>query len=308
MAGRRYEFLAYSNSALKEHSVYFVAPFTDEALGVMTAERIREGLGNFNSVINCPARYGARMSQAFTSTNVSITVDTDDIQIVEDIEENGVIFTDGVGTCSRQTMDSIAESLRFNGSQKRNRQRRGKFGAVQIRLGGSKGILSVDYLNNEPGTIYIRRSMWKFASQSHDVEIADTFECPKRMFLNRPLIMILETLGTPLASFLKLQQKEINFVETAVESFKSSAQLLEGHGLGTAFRIPSVFLSLSDFGLTVDARPSASDFFGDGMNLAVNHVLHDLKHRARIPVEGSYTLVGVADIHRFLREGEIFGQ
>ena len=43
------------------------------------------------------------------------------------------------------------------------------------------------------------------------------------------------------------------------------------------------------------------------MEFAVNHVLRELKHRTRIPVPGkdSWTLVGVADIHRELKEGEI---
>jgi hypothetical protein len=44
----------------------------------------------------------------------------------------------------------------------------------------------------------------------------------------------------------------------------------------------------------------------ESLDLAVQHVLRELKHRARIPVPGSWTLVGIADIHDFLKEGEIF--
>lgn len=323
IAGRLYEFLAYSNSALKENSVYFVAPFTHSVHGPVTAERIRSGLGNFNNVVYCPARYGARMSQAFTSTNISITVTAEEIipipditfrynetfvvNAVETLTTKTVNFTDGVGVCSRQTMNSIADSLRFNGSQKQNRRRRGEFGAVQIRLGGSKGMISVDYLRSDINTIYIRESMMKFTSPSLDVEIADTFEKPKRMYLNRPLIMILETLGTPIEAFRSLQEKEINSVTKAVDSFESSARLLERHGLGTAFRVPSVLLSLANLDLDIDGPLDTNDLFAHGMNLAVNHILRDLKHKARIPVDGSYTLVGVADVHKFLQENEVFG-
>lgn len=39
---------------------------------------------------------------------------------------------------------------------------------------------------------------------------------------------------------------------------------------------------------------------------AVNHVLRELKHHARIPVPESWTLVGIADIHNVLEEGQVF--
>lgn len=32
----------------------------------------------------------------------------------------------------------------------------------------------------------------------------------------------------------------------------------------------------------------------------------ELKHRCRIPIEGAWNLVGVADIHGYLNEGEVF--
>lgn len=49
-------------------------------------------------------------------------------------------------------------------------------------------------------------------------------------------------------------------------------------------------------------------FWRHMMSFAINHVLRELKHHARIPVPGpeSWTLVGVADTHGFLKEGEIF--
>ena len=42
------------------------------------------------------------------------------------------------------------------------------------------------------------------------------------------------------------------------------------------------------------------------MEFAVNHVLRDLKQRARIPIPGAWTLVGVADVHGFLQKDQIF--
>jgi hypothetical protein len=47
-------------------------------------------------------------------------------------------------------------------------------------------------------------------------------------------------------------------------------------------------------------------FYRQMMEYAVHHVLRELKHHARIPIPGAWTLVGVADVHKFLGEGEIF--
>lgn len=46
VAGRRYEFLAYSQSSLREATVWFMSPFEHEGK-LVTAQRIRIALGNF---------------------------------------------------------------------------------------------------------------------------------------------------------------------------------------------------------------------------------------------------------------------
>jgi len=48
------------------------------------------------------------------------------------------------------------------------------------------------------------------------------------------------------------------------------------------------------------------DFYDRMVEITIHHVLRDLKHHARIPVDEGYTLVGVADIHDYLQEGEVF--
>lgn len=64
------------------------------------AEAIRDTLGSFEKVIHFPALYGARMSQAFTATDPSVTVDPEETIIIPDIkrkDRNGREwnFTDG---------------------------------------------------------------------------------------------------------------------------------------------------------------------------------------------------------------------
>lgn len=47
IAGRKFDFLGYSQSALREHSTWFIAPFRFEGK-VVTAATIRESLGDFS--------------------------------------------------------------------------------------------------------------------------------------------------------------------------------------------------------------------------------------------------------------------
>jgi RNA-dependent RNA polymerase len=62
LCGREYSFLGYSNSSLKEHSVWFVSPFRNNKGSTVTAQTIRDGLGTFTKEQYFPARLAARMA------------------------------------------------------------------------------------------------------------------------------------------------------------------------------------------------------------------------------------------------------
>ena len=81
-----------------------------------------------------------------------------------------------------------------------------------------------------------------------------------------------------------------------------SLALLEQYGLGASFKLASVFLNLHKLG----ASTSNSAFHLQLIDFAVHHVLRELKYHARIPVPDGWTLPGVADIHGYLEENEIF--
>ncbi|KAI0079598.1 RdRP-domain-containing protein [Panus rudis PR-1116 ss-1] len=310
VGGRHFEFLAYSQSALKEHAVWFVKEFRDNER-VVNASSIIEGLGDFRSrdpnLIRCPARYAARISQAFTATDSSLSIETDELLLIDDIErpdpENpsrSFCFTDGVGTISPDLARAIWRELRSKG--RRNRRSGTYPRAYQVRLGGAKGMLSVDHrLSGD--VICTRPSMVKFDAPDLHVEIARAFDKPGPFYLNRPLIMILEALEVPYETFHELQNNAVIAARQSIVSLARSAFLLESYGLGTSFRLQSIMLSLDKLGV----GPLNEDaFWHQMMDFAINHVLRDLKHHARIPVPNAWNLVGVADIHAYLREGEIF--
>jgi RNA-dependent RNA polymerase len=306
VAGRLFTFLAYSQSALKEHAVWFVRPFNDIQHGYVDAATIIKSLGTFENLafdrnlIYCPARYGARISQAFTTTDASVTVEAEEIFPLRDITRNGWCFTDGVGTISKDMANAIFQELNSSGRRK-NRQR-ARPRAYQVRFQGSKGMLSVDHTLSGR-VIFLRDSMIKFdAPDSLEIEIARSFDRPGKYYLNRPLIMILEGLGVPYNTFKRYQDDAVAETQTSNESLRHAAMFLEAHGLGASFRLTSVMTSLDSLGVEL---PDDA-FHQRMMEFAVHHVLRELKHRARIPVPGGWTLVGVADNHNFLREGQIF--
>ena len=125
IAGRKYWFLAYSQSALKEHSVWFMRPFRNvDGVSVHPAFIINS-LGDFDNapdskLVYCPGRYGARISQAFTSTDSGVSIQPEEIHCASDVEILKVPgdptsgkwnFTDGVGTVSPDLGKEIWDTI-----------------------------------------------------------------------------------------------------------------------------------------------------------------------------------------------------
>ncbi|KAI0033371.1 RNA-directed RNA polymerase 2 [Vararia minispora EC-137] len=309
IAGHEFEFLAYSQSALKEHAVWFVRPFVHKDSSHRTREvsaaSIIKSLGSFDDATRyCPARYAARISQAFTATDAAV-VEVEEVLQSKDketvFEGTKYCFTDGVGQLSLELAQDIWKQLRA--FRKRINRSKGHPRAFQIRFGGSKGMLAVNH-KLKGNTIVLRPSMTKFtASEQNVVEIARAFDRPGGYFLNRPLIMLLEGLGVPYEVFERYQDKAVAEVKEAKADVRGAAGLLERYGLGTSFRIPSVLNSLARLGID---HIIGDVFYDKVLEFAVNHILRDLKNHARIPVPQGWTLVGVVDEHDQLAEGEIF--
>ena len=308
VGGRHFDFLAYSQSALKEHAVWFVKPFVTPQGDRIDAASIIASLGDFTQpdpdLVKCPARYAARISQAFTATDASTTVEAEEIIKAQDIfdAENQWNFTDGVGTISREMARAIWGELRRRRRRLGNRTTYPR--AYQIRFQGSKGMLSIDH-KLQGKVIVLRPSMIKFeAPQSTTIEIARAFDKPGPFYLNRPLIMILEQLGVPCTTFEDLQESAVRNAQHSVESFERAGRLLEAYGLGQSYKLYSVMISLEK--LSLSPISLGDPFYRGMMDFAVNHVLRELKYHARIPVENAWNLVGVADVHGYLNEGEVF--
>lgn len=73
---------------------------------LLHARLVIKRLGDF-SMIRSPAKCAARIGQAFSQTFSSITLPSEAIRDLPDIERNGRKFSDGVGTCSESVMKKI---------------------------------------------------------------------------------------------------------------------------------------------------------------------------------------------------------
>jgi hypothetical protein len=114
--------------------------------------------------------------------------------------------------------------------------------------------------------------------------------------------MVLEGLGVPFQVFEKYQDMAVVETRKAGDSVKQAATMLENFGLGSSYRLPSVLLSLHKLDIFKNHDP----FYEKMIEYAIHHVLRDLKNLARIPVPKAWTLVGVADVHKYLKPKQIF--
>ncbi|KAJ3841711.1 RNA dependent RNA polymerase-domain-containing protein [Lentinula raphanica] len=316
LAGQWFEFLAYSTSALREHSVWFMTPFRHPSEGLVTAQKIRDSIGDFepppDAEINpgkppllwCPSKYAARLAQAFTSTERSVRIHRSQWMIIPDMGEEPYLFTDGVGTISQSLADEIWDELCKSRPDRAHRAL--KPSAYQIRFLGFKGVVVIDKeLDNLPGNIRmcLRPSMRKFENsnaEEADIEIAEAFETPMAAYFNRPLVMILEDRGVPRPTFLDLLRNAVADAQLVDNSIHDCHTFLAEHSFGNVYRLPRILKQLAvEYQAEItnsDNRVNIDSKFLKGLrNVARMQVLKDIKHNARILIPDSHLLVGVAD-------------
>lgn len=105
----------------------------------VTAQSIRDSIGDFSKLSHYPARKAARISQAFSATAPSVTLRSEDILEVPDKTFGNTNFTDGVGTMSFDLCVAVTDAL----NRERPTPLPSLVEAIQFRLGGFKGMLSL---------------------------------------------------------------------------------------------------------------------------------------------------------------------
>ncbi|KAL4925196.1 RNA dependent RNA polymerase [Aspergillus undulatus] len=294
IAGRTYTFLGFSHSSLRSHSVWFAAPFVDDNENLQTYFTIIKAIGTFANITS-PARCAARIGQAFSDTPFAVNLKENGIAVykIPDVEVGKRVYSDGVGTISRDAVDTIHSILPT---------RKGLPTCFQIRLGGAKGMLSLDPLL-KGSQIRIRPSMVKFdAENRRDVEICGSGSKPIPLVLNRQVIKIMEDMGVSDDWFLKLQGLRVEQLRKATATIKNTANFIKNQGIGDCIRIYRLLLLFHKLKLNYKEVP----FLRAVVEAAVLRELRLLKHKARIPVRKGITLFGIMDETGFLEENQVF--
>ena len=187
VCGRRYEFLFDKGAG--SPTVWFLSPTNNVSRNDYLGR-----LGSFGDVD--VTKLGDRIGLAFTQTKPVIQLAKEQIIPIPELTHNGYKFSDGCGVIGWEIAKRVVE---LNAGDKVP-------GAVQIRLGGVKGMLSVkdDF---PPDKIGIRPSMCKFTSNHRFLEVKQVAKRSDNNSLFSQALLIMKHLGVPSEVFLDLQRK-----------------------------------------------------------------------------------------------------
>ncbi|KAK0201149.1 RNA dependent RNA polymerase-domain-containing protein [Desarmillaria ectypa] len=249
---RRYVFLAAGESQLKEHSCWMIYEEPDRGF---TADIVRQNMGDFGH-IRVVAKYASRMGLCFSATRK--VCDITSIEDIADIEHDEYNYTDGVGNCSAELADQCAKALGNTMSPS----------AVQIRMGGYKGVLSV--------LPYLQPNHISTHSHAH---------------LNRQAISLLSHLGVPDEVFVRMmtvQIENIKNIERHIHRLDDSKH--EARKLYKSSELPILQMLKAGF--------AREHLLRNVLKCIECQLLQDLKYRARIQVNDGAFLMGIADEYR----------
>ena len=278
---RRYEFLAFGSSQMRQSGVYFFCP-TDH----ISCDDIRKWMGEFKH-IKVVAKHAARLGQCLSTTREIRGVSIPTIRPIPDINASGYCFTDGVGIVSDFLRQMIIEEMALDVFDEPS--------AFQFRMGGCKGVLAV-WPQAKGLEVQVRQSQEKFKAAFNGLEI---IKCANfaTATLNRQTITILEFLGVPPRAFLDLLDQQLRLYEAAMTDNNAAIQLLTRFVDENQTSLVIAELLRAGFRTTEFQEP----FVSNVLSLWRSWSLKLLKEKARIQVEKSAFVLGCVDETKTLR-------
>nr|AJA90762.1 RNA-dependent RNA polymerase 2 [Cycas revoluta] len=287
IGNKRFEFLAFSASQLRENSVWMFA--SNDKVSV---DSIRKWMGEFCNMRNI-AKCASRMGQCFSSSKQTISVPEHEVLVIPDIEisSDGIryCFSDGIGKISLQLAKQMASKCGL---------RMPPPSAFQIRYGGYKGVVAVDPTSFIK--LSLRPSMLKFNSKNTMLDVINWsrfLPC----FLNREIITLLSTLGVPDQNFEYLQKKTIEHLDHMLVSTERALDVLQIMCLGEDHRM-LVEMLLGGY------SPNTEPYLSMMLQAFREYQLSDLRTKCRIFVSKGRVLMGCLDETEVLNYGEVFVQ
>lgn len=190
LCGRKFSFLAFSSSQLRDCSAWF---FSED--GKTSVLDIKKWMGRFTD--KNIAKCAARMGQCFSSTYATVEVPPTEVDPeLPDIKRNGYVFSDGIGKITPDLAMEVAQKLKLDVNPPPC--------AYQIRYAGCKGVVACWPAKGDGIRMSLRESMNKFQSHHTTLEICSWTRFQPG-FLNRQIITLLSTLNVPDEMFWSMQ-------------------------------------------------------------------------------------------------------
>lgn len=280
---KKFEFLAFSNSQLRENSTWMFA-----SRNGLTAADIRNWMGDFTNIRNV-AKYAARLGQSFGSSTETLTVEANEVEVIPDVERGVFIFSDGIGKISAEFAKKVAVKCGLKSSTP---------STFQIRYGGYKGVVAVDPTSSKK--LSLRKSMSKFESENKKLDIL-SYSKYQPCFLNRQLITLLSTLGVKDGVFERKQEESLDLLD---EILTDSMRAIDAVGLMAPGETTNLMKEL----LLCDYKPNEEPFLSMLLQTFRETKVFELRTKARIFLPKGRTMMGCLDETRSLEYGQVFVQ
>eukprot|EP00752_Nemacystus_decipiens_P006552 g5899.t2 len=305
LAGRKYDFLAYSSSQLRGHSCFFYAG--GGGGDVPSVKSIRRWMGDMSG-IDVVGKRAAKYGQSLSSTTSTLEVRPEWRMVVPDKSAGPYEFTDGCGMMSEDLARDVANMLGHNPNERPP-------SAFQIRMGGCKGMLAVwpdtvmERVSRGTGCkVLVWQSMKKFPSNRNTLEV---IQCARRLpfYLKRQLITLLSTLDVPddvieehhdtmLQTLDKMVCHRVEAEKALLRYNTASGERKGRKQVGPLWEA----LAMVRAGFDVAAEP-----FLQGMLRATrDKAMIDLRHRTRIFVPHAACFLGIVDETGTLPPGQVY--
>mmetsp|Transcript_24703 Transcript_24703/g.51684 ORF Transcript_24703/g.51684 Transcript_24703/m.51684 type:complete len:1337 (+) Transcript_24703:117-4127(+) len=331
---KKYLFLAYSSSQLKEQSMWMVCP--ENRWNVI---EMRKSMGDF-SMCRTPAKYAARIGQCFSTTidtsfvglnskdtggfmnwtkqkfgfhrqrsnefnnskTLRVNDDLPDITSYNTSTGETMEHSDGVGLIRKERLKDIVKEITFGPKYKDD------VTAIQIRYGGAKGVLMAwDFANLTHQRcsgydVCLRPSMVKFKAPYDRLEVINI---ANRIpyFLNRNVILLGSHHSINDEIFLEIQAHHVYSLNKMLVDANFAAIFLprlSGPDSG--------LMSTLSHMLYANLKPDIDPFLYSCLHATRAHHLMNLRKKSRIYVEDGAVLIGGIDELGLIPEGCVFLQ
>ena len=282
VGGKRFDFLAFSASQLKDSSVWMFASRPG-----LCATDIRRWMGDFSGIRNV-AKYAARLGQSFGSSTETLSVARHETEMIPDVENYKYCFSDGIGKISAAFASQVAKKCDLSSTPS----------AFQIRYGGFKGVVAVDPSSRVK--LSLRKSMCKFESGNTKLDVL-AYSKPQFCFLNRQLITLLSTLGVEDEVFLRKQEELVKKLDELLSDPATAMEVLNAISPG---EMAGILKEMLNCGYVPQEEP----FLSMMLQTFRAAKLNELRTKSRIFVPMGRAMMGCLDETCTLEYGQVFIQ